>query len=129
MGPQNEEIIELYLQYGRAGIEHQSRADFASAFEAVCQIVARGKADDAIELVRALIERAGDDNQLLDFIAAGPLEDLLSYQGPASIGPILSAAEGDERLRGALYGVWGENRMEPQVLARLQEARDRWGGR
>ncbi len=52
-----------------------------------------------------LIKKAPSDESLA-YVAAGPLEDLLAFHGPAVIDHVAVAARADERLQLALSGVW-----------------------
>jgi hypothetical protein len=58
-----------------------------------------------------LINKAPSD-EALAYVAAGPLEDLLAFHGPAVIDYVTVAARADARLQLALSGVW-LNRANP----------------
>lgn len=55
-------------------------------------------------------------------IAAGPLEDLLCAHGPAVIGQLEKIAKADPRFRLMLSGTWGQERIDPDVWARLAKS-------
>ncbi len=57
--------------------------------------------------------------RVLGNLAAGPLEDLLVYQGPAVIEKVEALATRDNRFRQLLAGVW-RNRIAQDVWDRLQ---------
>jgi hypothetical protein len=57
--------------------------------------------------------------RVLGSLAAGPLEDLLVYQGAAAIGKVEALASRDKRFRQLLAGVW-RNRIAQDVWDRLQ---------
>ena len=61
-------------------------------------------------------------NNLLSVLAAGPLEDLLSYSGGAIIDQIEPLARKDPRFRLLLNGVW-DGRINPSILTRLAKYR------
>ncbi|MGT2431445.1 DUF6869 domain-containing protein [Cupriavidus basilensis] len=59
---------------------------------------------------------------MLGALAAGELEDLIEYHGPAFIGRIERQAGRDPRFRRLLCGVWRSS--TPQVWARILAASD-----
>ena len=76
--------------------------------------------ENAWDFIQALVERATDD--ALDWVGAGPLEDLLCEHGPALIDRVERLATTNARFRKCLTSVWGENRMEPSTYARMKTA-------
>ena len=74
--------------------------------------------DEAWERILALISQAREES--LCYVAAGPLEDLLSEHGPLIIARVEAAATTDSRFAICLAGVWGHTRFEPSVYARIQ---------
>jgi hypothetical protein len=50
----------------------------------------------------------------------------MAAPNPNVLGKVLKAAEEDERLRFALRGVWGQNRMDPATWQRLQQVIREW---
>lgn len=68
-------------------------------------------------------------NLVIENLAAGPLEDLLSYAGEAYIDEIEQLAKDDPKFRSVLGGVW-QNNMSDEVWERVQKSRDRkdWDG-
>ncbi len=56
-------------------------------------------------------------------LAAGPLEELLSYHGPHFIEEIETEGRRDIRMRWLLGGVW-QNAMRKDIWARVQQAAD-----
>ena len=60
-----------------------------------------------------------ENDEALAYIAAGPLENLLADHGPTFIERVEAQAAHDSRFRRALKGVWGENRMEEDVIRRI----------
>jgi hypothetical protein len=74
----------------------------------------------AIELIRALVSEAKNDEELA-YVGAGPLEDLLRRQGPEAIALIEREAAADRRFRFALAGVWPSER-HPEVWKRWSMA-------
>jgi hypothetical protein len=80
--------------------------------------------DDAVpgvvDALVALAQAAGGDPTLIAWVAAGPLEDLLSHtdgNGPRMLQEVAEAAQRSPALRKALKAVV----LPPQVKARLRE--------
>jgi len=72
----------------------------------------------ALDLVFEAVRRSEDDATLA-YIAAGPLEDLIVDHGDRFIDRIDLEASQEPRFRRALRGVWGHDRMSPDVAERL----------
>ena len=88
------------------------------AFECM-DAIATEAPSTALWIITAALKLAQDD-QDIDFLAAGPLEDLLDVNGPEIIEEIEKVAAENERFRYLLSGVWGENSIDPAVWRRLQ---------
>jgi hypothetical protein len=73
----------------------------------------------AWDLVLALVH-AAPDNDALDCVAAGPLEDLLCDHGAAFIERMETTLRADAHFMNCLARVWGWSRMEPTVHARMR---------
>jgi hypothetical protein len=56
-------------------------------------------------------------------LAAGPLEDLLTYHGPGYIDRVETEARQRPKFRYLLGGVWGWSRMNREVWERVTRAR------
>jgi hypothetical protein len=67
----------------------------------------RDEPQQVLCLTLLLISKAGNDDRVLAYVAAGPLEDILSGHGLAVIDRIERESEGNVRLQLALSGVWG----------------------
>lgn len=105
-------LAEKYLEYGRT-----EREDLFWAWEEVTNLVLYAP-HEAWPFVLQLIGLAPDES--LAYVAAGPLEDFLCEHGDAFLSALRSAAENDARLRQALCGVWGKNRMNAIVWDEVQ---------
>jgi hypothetical protein len=77
--------------------------------------------DRAWSIILELIRLAPDDT-VLAIIAAGPLENLLCAHGPDFIERVETQASTNPRFRHCLAGVWGSNRMPPEVYTRMRTA-------
>ena len=94
-----ETLITAYLRH----IAENTGDDFW-AWEAVGEASRASNAEDAWDLVVALVRRA-PDNQL-GRIGAGPLEDLVATHGAALVEWIEGESKRDPRFRDALGGIW-----------------------
>ncbi len=92
----SEEIVRNYF----IGLRNRLDADLFDHVETVDEIV-RADPEKAWPIVRALVERASTDDEL-GFIAAGPLEDLLSFHGATVAPRIAREAIENQRIREAL---------------------------
>src|SRR4051812_6775890 len=96
-----EAIFSAYFRHLDKG--PRDEADFW-AWEAVNDAVHRGPAQEAWELVAALLLQAPDEH--LGAVAAGALEDVVTRYGVQLLDVIERAAQRDARVRRALAGVW-----------------------
>jgi hypothetical protein len=94
-----KELAEAYLRNHKAG----NFEDFW-AFEEVSEIV-RHDPETGWEVTTILLEMAATD-EVLAYVAAGPVEDLLTKHGPIVIDRLESLARGDERIQLAVSGAW-----------------------
>jgi hypothetical protein len=105
-----EALTAAYLAYAR------TRDDgLFDAWLDVTERISFRPPSETWPLVRELVRAAPDD--LLDYIAAGPLEDFLKEHGRAWIEEVVRDVRKDERLRRALTGVWG---LPPDVMEKLR---------
>jgi hypothetical protein len=77
------------------------------------------KPDDAWHLISLLVRAAPNDEEL-DCVGAGPLEDLLCAHGPQVISRLESAAAQDSKFVRCVYFVWGQSRMDPETYRRVR---------
>jgi hypothetical protein len=80
------------------------------------------RAEQAWELILAINERSLSDDALA-YLAAGPLEELLSYHGEAFIERVEERAKTDPKFNHLLGGVW-QLFMTDAIWERVQAARD-----
>jgi hypothetical protein len=117
-------VVDDYLAYceviTRFGVDSRQAEVWRWAEEELSRLV-HAEPNTALEIIRAVISEAPND-AVLAFVAAGPLEDLLSYHGEVVIELVERFAAIDEWFRRALSGVWGENSMSPGVQARVAAA-------
>lgn len=72
-------------------------------------------------ILRAI--RKAENAWQVGLLAAGPLEDLLTAQGPAFVDRLEDQARRSARVRYALTGVWTQDLPDPDVKARIEAAR------
>ena len=65
-------------------------------------------------------------NEIIEMLAAGPMEDLLSYAGESYIQEIEDLARKDPKFASLLGGVW-ESSMSGEVWKRIQKFADKSG--
>ncbi len=82
-----------------------------------------GRHDDLWRFLQAAYPRLTRPNEVA-YLAAGPLEDLLSKFGPAYIARVESLARSDTVFRDLLGGEW-KSSMTEAVWARVQAVRGR----
>jgi len=78
--------------------------------------------------IMEVLERidCSEPSKLLGVLAAGPLEDLLTYSGQIVLDQVDLLARRDSRFRLLLNGVW-DSGINPSILARLAKYRtNRW---
>ncbi len=77
--------------------------------------------EQAMAFIVAMLARPIADDTRFS-LAAGPLEDVLAYNGPAVIGDVERLARQDARFRDTLQGVW-RNAMSEEIWRRVRVAR------
>jgi hypothetical protein len=92
--------------------------DAPMSFGARVVMLGFARPEDQWTFIRTAMARAETDDEL-GAIAAGPVEHLLSYHGPAYIGRVEEWAAGDARVARMLTGVW-RHLMSDEVWARLR---------
>lgn len=77
--------------------------------------------EDLWQFVQTIYKRPMSD-RLFAVLAAGPLEDLIAYHGPAFIDRIETEARQNPRFKELLGGVWRSSATD-QVWARVEKFR------
>jgi hypothetical protein len=85
----------------------------------------RQSPQDGWKLVLQIL-KLDDSPEIQEVLAAGPLEDLLSYHGEAMIGAVEQEARSNARFAHLLGGVW-QNAMSEEVWLRVQAVWNRQG--
>ena len=79
--------------------------------------------EDLWELILAILHR-DPPTEVIEVLAAGPLEDYLVKCGEQVIGQVEEQAAKDKKFKSLLGGVW-KNAMSDEVWARVQASWDR----
>ena len=111
-------MTEAYLAHARNVTRGTADRRLNCAVDAVEDLVRRDP-DAAWAVVVELISRA-DDDAILAYIAAGPLENLVVLHGTQVIGRIEAHAAADSRFRRALTGIWVEGDVPEEISKRLE---------
>jgi hypothetical protein len=102
-----EEVVAAYLRYYRT----KDDADFW-AWEELDGSLVFGNGEPQWPRIVELVEHARNEMEL-HYIAAGPLEDLLSHHGLRFIDRIEAQARTDPKFKRAVAGVWLHPRQDP----------------
>lgn len=113
-----EKLVEGYLRHAASATRSQDDETFTWAYDAMDDLV-RDDPASAWPVIVALVARAADDLPLA-YIAAGPLENILQAHGARIIDLVTECAQSDARMRRALTGVWGFDRLPRDVSRRLE---------
>jgi hypothetical protein len=111
----NSSLVDAYLGH----YETRDSALFW-AFEEIGEIT-RTDPERGWDLTLRLIARAPNP-MFLSYVAAGPLEELLTHHGSAVIDRVELAARRDPKFRLALCDVWGTSRVAGDIFDRVRRA-------
>jgi hypothetical protein len=112
------ELVTAYLAHARSASSGNSDSGLDWATDEVEALVRRDP-DSAWPLMLEMI-RLADNDQVLAYIAAGPLENLVVLHGPHVIDRIEAWAAADGKFRRALTGVWVEGFVPDDIKRRLE---------
>jgi hypothetical protein len=115
--PSREELIEAYLAHARSVAADASDERLFWAYERIHDLVHEDP--EALWMLLPRIVVGCDDDLMLAYVAASPLEELICDHGPRFIDRIEAEAAVNPRFLRALTGVWGRSVMAPDVAARL----------
>jgi hypothetical protein len=120
--PEPTDLVRAYWTYHSlraGGREEQLAADeWFWAWEAVQETV-HSDPSKALEIVAALVETAPGEADV-DYIGAGPLEDLVREHGPMLIDQIDMLARRAPRFRRAVNAMWLSEDVPAPVRQRLE---------
>jgi hypothetical protein len=113
------EIISGYLAHAKTTTRDGTDAENFDANEELDDLVT-DEPERAWPLICEVIRRISpQDEDILAYVAAGPLEDLLVRHPYAFIDRIESLAKNDAHFRRAVSGVWGWNSIPSEIRTRL----------
>ena len=91
------------------------------AFERSLLVLRRDASEEIWQFVLTVLAK-GPPQSVLGNLSAGPLEDLIAYEGSRFIDRIEQLARRDPAFRHLLGGVW-QNRTPPDIWRRVELAR------
>jgi hypothetical protein len=100
---EDDHLVRGYLEFADKVVNGDCDAS-QWAMEAVDELV-RNNPDSAWSIIVKVIAGAEDD-RVLAFVAAGPLENLLETHGTRVMKYVEELAKSDRKFRRALTGVW-----------------------
>jgi hypothetical protein len=125
MNNQNQQnLIEAYFENYRRLIEGKSQDDTIWILDLVDKLI-HDEPDKALEFIVNLINMS-KDTAMLAFVAAGPLEELLVYNGTAVIEKLKIVADTSDNIQLALSGVWLDEE-EDEIYSAWYDLMKRYG--
>jgi hypothetical protein len=113
------ELVAGYLANAVTTTRHGADDEHFGAWEQLNELV-RDQPERAWPVICEIIRRiAPADEDILAYVAAGPLEDLLAHHGHKFIDRVEAEANADPHFRRAVSGVWGWNSIRSDVRRRL----------
>jgi uncharacterized protein DUF6869 len=112
----HDELLEGYLAHAEAVRQQREDTNFW-AFNELADLI-RDDPEGAWQIVVELVARAPDE-EILGYVAAGALEDLICQYPAAMIDRVESRARQDARFRKAVARVWGWTRIPKEIRTRL----------
>jgi len=115
------ELIAGYLAHAITTTRDGTDAEHYDAREQLDELISDAP-ERAWPLICEIIRRiAPADEDILAYVAAGPLEDLLARHPHAFIDRIEELAINDAHFRRTVSGVWGWIRIPSDIRARLDK--------
>lgn len=123
--PERKDLVQAYWKYHSlhaGGRQDRLAADeWFWAWELVQETIQRDPSE-ALEIVVALVETASNEADL-DYVGAGPLEDLVRERGEVLIDQLDMLARRDPRFRRAVNAMWLSEEVPISVRQRLERFR------
>jgi hypothetical protein len=115
----DDHLIDLYLTHAAIRARDGTDAEYFDASDELDELVSDDP-ERAWPLMCEIIRRISpEDDDILAYVAAGPLEDLFVRHPHAFIDRVEHLARHDAHFRRAVSGVWGWNSIPAEVRARL----------
>jgi hypothetical protein len=118
------EIAEAYIALQHAPKESQERDDQFWAFEEMLNVGAVDP-DRTLRIILLILSK-DDSAEVVEILAAGPMEDLLDGYGEQMIGKVEAEARSNPKFANLLGGVWPSTIAE-NVWRKVEGIRDRRG--
>jgi hypothetical protein len=113
------DLIASYLIHAKTRTRDGTDAEHFDAWEQLDSLV-RDAPERAWPVICEIIRRVSpEDEDILAYVAAGPLEDLLVRHPYAFIDRVEALATSDSHFRRAVSGEWGWNVIPSDVWERL----------
>lgn len=114
-----DKIAQAYLATSKNRINSKEHAENEWAWRCIHDLV-RDNPELAFEFVLITLDYFTEDKDIA-YLAAGPIEDLVTGHGPLLIDRIETAARQDRRFRYLLSGIWGRNHTDTEMWKRIQK--------
>jgi hypothetical protein len=115
----DSDLVVAYLAHAETRTRDGTDAEHFAAAEELDSLLS-DKPERAWPIICEIIRGVSDDD-ILAYVAAGPLEDLLVRHPHAFIDRVEALAMRDPHFRRALSGVWGWNSIPSEVRQRLDQ--------
>src|SRR5258708_5549238 len=113
------ELISGYLTHAKTTTRDGTDAEYFDTAEQLDTLVTNEPERGWLLICEIIRKISAEDEDILAYVAAGPLEDLLARHPHAFIDRIERLATSDAHFRRAVSGVWGGNSIPSDVRARL----------
>lgn len=114
-----DKIARAYLVISQSSMKSAKYVESEWVCDCVYELVYEHP-NIAFDFVLTALDYFSEDRDIA-FLAAGPLEDLVTKHGPLLIERIETAARQDRRFRYLLSGIWGKDHTDPEVWRRIQK--------
>lgn len=130
--PLDAALVTAFWTYARLA-HSPDRAERSQAEESywashAVNVAVRNRVHGAVAIIVSLAEAVEGDLQCLEYLAAGPVEDLLrcGYPPPttAMLDELDAAMQTSENVRRAVGAVWWGPDDDPQTVSRFESLRD-----
>ncbi len=115
-----EKLVKAWLIVAENGPGSQASFDNDWAFEEVCTL---GEDPEFLWRFILMAYTQPMSDRACAFLAAGPIEDLLSTHGPDYISRVSELAQKDKLFNCLLGGVWITKNMSDEVATELERVR------
>jgi Family of unknown function (DUF6869) len=114
---QDTDLVVAYLAHAKTVMRDGTDAEFCDARKELDSLVT-DEPERAWPVICKVIQQISDDD-ILAYVAAGPLEDILVHHPHAFIDRVEALARQDAHFRRTVSGVWAWNSLPPEIRRRL----------